>query len=247
MLEQSCRRRSRLSGCTLSARWQLRTFVRVSRSGLVAVVIEGYVGRPGSGKSYTMTARALEACNEGRQVYCNFTLRHPNAERIAIEDLLDAGMPPGLVLIDEAHLWFPARLSMKLPPSLLMKLSQTRKMGWDLIWIAQHETRVDKVLRDVTNWLWLCNHWLPGMGGGWFTATCWEPEKFRKPKKHAQRSVRRFDQSIADAYDTFESLVVADHVAQVKDHYGSGVRDAQGNLVRLRRGPRGGDVAESAG
>lgn len=190
-------------------------------------MIEGYIGRPGSGKSYTLSARGFEEAESGRQVFANFGLNHPNVEPITIEDLTDPRMPPGLILIDEAHLWFPARLSMKLPPSLLMRLSQTRKMGWDLIWCAQHETRVDKVLRDVTNWLWLCNAWGSSNAGGaehpaFFTALCFEPEKFRKRKAHAQRVVRRFRMDVASHYDTKESLQVASHVLALQDHYAKG-------------------------
>lgn len=183
-------------------------------------MIEGYVGRPGSGKSYTLTARGYEEAESGRQVFGNFNLAHRNFERIAIDDLLDPSMPPGVILIDEAHLWFPARLSMKLPPSLLMRLSQTRKMGWDLIWCAQHENRVDKVLRDVTNWLWLCNSWFVWQGHPmFFSASCYEPENFRKPKKRSVRVIRRFDFDVANAYDTLESLQVASHVSAIQDHY----------------------------
>jgi len=214
-------------------------------------VIEGYVGRPGSGKSYTLTARAWEEAEQGRQVFANFGLRHPNVERISIDDLVDPSMPPGLVVIDEAHLWFPSRLSMKLPPSLLMRLSQTRKAGWDLLWAAQHESRVDRVLRDVSGWMWLCSAW-KGLNPfsdpshpAYFVALCYEPEKFRKRKQHAQRSVRRFSQRVADAYDTHETLAVADHVMAVQDHYRKGSDDGD-SVARPRRRARLGVVEEPA-
>jgi hypothetical protein len=108
-----------------------------------------------------------------------------------------------------------------------MRFSQTRKMGWDLWWSAQHETRVDRVVRDVTNWMWLARAWKsfnplawsPDAPPAYFTATCWEPEKFRKQKQQASRSVRKFDPKVANAYDTMGSIGVAAHVAAVADAY----------------------------
>lgn len=209
-------------------------------------MIEGYIGRPGSGKSYTLTARTLEAAKQGRQCFTNFGLKHPNVERITIEDLTDPQMPAGLVVIDEAHLWFDARLSMKLPPSLLMRMSQTRKMGWDLLWCTQDEGNVDKRIKVVTNWMWLCGAW-----GGWnghpiaFTSMCYEPRSFRKKGQHHQRAIRYFDKEVAESYDTLESLQVASHVAALEDAYKRGANNEAG-AVRGGRGSRRRVVAEPA-
>ncbi|MGY2704844.1 zona occludens toxin (predicted ATPase), partial [Nocardioides sp. HB32] len=120
-------------------------------------MIEGFIGRPGSGKSYAMTAKALREADRDRLVFTNWAVKHPNVYMFTPDQLMD--LPPGLVMIDEAHLWFPARMALKLPMSWLAGLSQTRKAGWDLVWAAQHETRVDRAVRDVTSWLWKCSAW----------------------------------------------------------------------------------------
>jgi hypothetical protein len=192
-------------------------------------MIEGYIGRPGTGKTYTMTARILKQAAKYEAVVANYNIDIPNIVRIDDPaQLLDIKVPPKggkiLVALDEAHLWLPSRLSMKLPPSLLMKFSQTRKAGWDLLWTAQHEARVDKVLKDVTNWMWLCESWFGWLspwpeGKLFFTAKCYEPEVFRKKDKHTCRAIRRYRKKIGEAYDTKESLAVASHVSEVKDHY----------------------------
>src|SRR3954453_10256371 len=98
-------------------------------------MIEGYIGRPGSGKSYTLTARVVKEARRGRQVFTNYAVRADNVWYFTPDQLMD--LPPGLIVIDEAHLWFPARMALKLPPSWLAMLSQTRKNGWDLPWAAQ--------------------------------------------------------------------------------------------------------------
>jgi len=183
-------------------------------------VIEGYVGRPGSGKSYTLTARALELARRGRTVFANYPIDAPNCWTFTPEQMLD--LPPGVIVIDEAHLWFPARQSLRLPPSWLAMLSQTRKNGWDLLWCAQHEARVDRIIRDVSSWMWLCTAW--GSSGGHpmlFRATSYEPEFFRKPKRAMTTRTRFFSREVAQAYDTFARLGTAAHLNDNSDAYAS--------------------------
>lgn len=180
--------------------------------------IEAYIGRPGSGKSYTLTERALREAAKGRQVFANYVIDAPNCWFFTPDQLLD--LPPGVIVIDEAHLWFPARMALKLPPSWLAMLSQTRKNGWDLLWAAQHETRADRIIRDNTSWMWLCSAWFETAGHPlFFVSKSYEPEYFRKPQKMMTRRVRMFDAKIAQAYNTFERLIVAEHATREDDAY----------------------------
>ena len=182
------------------------------------MAIEGLIGRPGSGKSYEATRRILHAADRDRLVFTNFAVSHPNVYYFEPDQLMD--LPPGLVVIDEAHLWFPARMSLKLPMSWLSGMSQTRKKGWDLLWVAQHESRIDRAIRDVTDWMHLCKCWFthndhPVL----FTHRTWEPEDFRKDGKVWGRGYHLFDRRVADAYNTHESLSQADHTRQANDPY----------------------------
>lgn len=65
------------------------------------------------------------------------------------------------VLIDELNLWAPSRLWEKLGLGVLQRWAYARKDGLDIIWSAQHEARIDKVAREVTEHIWSCN----GIGG----------------------------------------------------------------------------------
>ena len=65
--------------------------------------IEGYIGRPGSGKSYTLTERAIREARKGRQVFLNYVINEPNCWYFTPDQLMD--LPPGVIVIDEAHLW----------------------------------------------------------------------------------------------------------------------------------------------
>lgn len=183
-------------------------------------MIEGYIGRPGSGKSYTLTARAIELAKRGRTVFSNYPINFENCYTFVPEQLLD--LPPGVIVIDEAHLWFPARMSLKLPPSWLAMLSQTRKNGWDLLWCAQHEARIDRVIRDISSWQWLCTAWFERQGHPmFFRATSYEPEFFRRPDRAMTTRTRWFSKEVADAYNTFERLATAQHLNDDRDAYAS--------------------------
>lgn len=194
-------------------------------------MIEGWIGRPGAGKTYSMTAKALRVAQRApdkyETIWTNYPLAGmvdgvgglvPNARLYHPDHLLDLG--PGLILCDEAHLYFSARAAMRLPASWLQKMSQTRKSKWDIWWSAQHERRVDTVLKDVTNWMWLCNAWFPQFSRlvhapprtpALFSAKSYEPENFRKKDRHFTRQLRRFDIEVANAYDTMETVAVAGH------------------------------------
>lgn len=182
------------------------------------MAIEALIGRPGSGKSYELTRRVLAEADRDRLVFTNYAVAHPNVYLFTPDQLLD--LPPGLVVIDEAHLWFPARMSLKLPMSWLAGMSQTRKKGWDMLLAAQHETRLDRAVRDVCSWMHLCRAW-GGHNGHpiLFTSSCWEPEFFRRDGKVMGRTAHLFSRRVAEAYNTHESLVQAEHTVQAGDVY----------------------------
>lgn len=193
-------------------------------------MIEGLIGRPGSGKSYELTRRVLAAADQDRLVFCNYAVSHPNVYMFEPDQLMD--LPPGLIVIDEAHLWFPARMSLKLPMSWLAGMSQTRKKGWDLLWAAQHESRIDRVVRDVTSWMWLNSAWFSHNGHPvLFAASSWEPEFFRRPDKRFTRSFRFFDRRVANAYNTFETLTQAEHTKSGTDLYAAAASKRGGSVL----------------
>jgi zona occludens toxin (predicted ATPase) len=181
-------------------------------------MIEGLIGRPGSGKTYELTRRILAAADRDRLVFANYVVEHPNVFYFTPEQLLD--LPPALVVIDEAHLWFPARGALQLPMSWLAGMSQTRKAGWDLLWSAQHESRVDRVVRDVTNWMHLANAWLSWDGHPmFFSYRTYEPENFRKEKKVMGRGFHFFSGRVSAAYNTLGRIEQAAHTIRKDDAY----------------------------
>lgn len=194
------------------------------------MAIVGIIGPPGSGKSLEAARRALELHDKrGFHVYTNMPLTLKRSTLItpltlASETSRDCACrcKGKLVLLDEVHLWLPARRSLQLPVSWLALFSQTRKIGWaEVLYTAQHETRVDRVLRDVSTFMVLAEHFT--LPWEWFRYTTWEPEYFRKPDKRLTRQIRRRSRSASAVYDTLGTIAGADHFRDKEDPYAEGV------------------------
>lgn len=199
---------------------------------MASLEIEGHIGKRGSGKSYMLTKRVLKKWKKYEAVYANYQIDVPN-----FVPLLDPSQLIGLrasgprkqilIVIDEAHIWFPSRQSMKLPISMMSLLSQSRHYGWVIWWAAQHEMRVDKALRDITDWMWLCRSYCKGLcidpnRPVFMFAKVYEPENFRKPKKHEYWVLSLFRSKVAHAYSTNDSVASSSHLAEVKDFFRDG-------------------------
>jgi hypothetical protein len=138
------------------------------------------------------------------------------------------------VLLDELNLWAPSRLWQELGIGVLNRWAYVRKDGLEIIWTAQHEARIDKVAREVTDFIWNCR----SLGGVFrfmgrtirlqvFHRTKWIPalmtEKNRTAAAEgAQKSgalmgefeFSFYHQWIADAYDTYEHVAESSHLKE---------------------------------
>lgn len=165
-------------------------------------MIEGIVGLPGAGKTYEAVRRLMVHADRGRQCYSTTPINHPNVEWINRNEVTDPNLPPGLMLLDEVHLWIGSMDFRNLDPAWYEKLSQTRKDGHDVIWTSQHESKVLKQLRDNTNYIWVCNAWVQLGSHPWlFSARQWEAHEVRRGKPLA-RYFHPFEKYVADAYQT---------------------------------------------
>lgn len=165
-------------------------------------MIEGIVGLPGQGKTYEGVRRLLVEADRGRQCFSTTPINHPNVELIERGDVTDPMLPPGLIFLDEIHLWLGSSDFRSLDPDWYEKLSQTRKDGHDVIWTSQNENRVLKQLRDNTNLIWVTKAYFKLTSHPWmFVAKCWETTELRKGKPLA-RYMHGFEKYVAHAYDT---------------------------------------------
>lgn len=124
-------------------------------------------------------------------------------------DETTGGIPHcSLVIIDEAHLWFPAIAGRSIDKPVASFLAQCRKYAVEVIWIAQREDRASVGLRAQTDEVGICQR-------GYFrqmTVRFCEPEvvaQLRAKKKdvRADWTFRyRVSDRVAKAYDTYQLI-----------------------------------------
>lgn len=133
------------------------------------------------------------------------------------------------VVIDELNLWAPSRLWQELGVGVLNRWAYVRKDGLEIIWTAQHEARIDKVAREVTDFIWNCRK-LGGMVRLFgrevplmvFHRTKYVPALMTdKNRTNAQESASRagmsfewswLDREAAESYDTYEHVADSGHL-----------------------------------
>jgi len=163
-------------------------------------MVEGYTGLPGSGKTYLLARDGIEAMRKKRPVYANFSLR--GAEKYKkLNEIFH--VRSGVILVDEINLVCPSRWWNRFPPELAYFWSQTRKMSLDIYWSAQHIDRVDKIVREISNFAWWCQK----MPFGIHWAKCYLPEHISREKKDCfGHKIFTIDKKIASCYNTYELL-----------------------------------------
>lgn len=167
-------------------------------------MVEGFVGLPGSAKTYSLVVKGLEALSKNRPVYANFSLQGAIYFQ-KISDILQ--VRNGVILIDEINLSFPSRMWNKVPGWVLYYWSQTRKFGLDIYYTSQSLKRVDTVIREVSNYTWVCKK-LPF---GFYMRSKFVPEELESAKRLVlDRKFFRLDKSVYTKYNTFEILEISE-------------------------------------
>jgi len=119
-------------------------------------------------------------------------------------------LPHGtLLVIDEAHLWCPAKAGEVLPERQKLLLSQLRKLMVEAVFVTQNVLNVAVGLRRQTDEIGVCRK------GMWsrMTIRFWDPEEVNRPGcKSLWRYGYKVTKRLAAAYDTFELIVPADDV-----------------------------------
>jgi len=169
-------------------------------------MVEGFYGLPGSGKTYLLATKGLEALKEGKKVYANFKLTGAEYFYDIFEII---NIRKGVILIDEINLSFPSRIWEKLPPQFLYFWSQTRKMGLDIYFTSQHPDRVDKVPKEISNWSW----WVTSLPFGFHIATKYLPEHITKEKrKNYEIKIFHRKKVVMKSYNTLELIELPEHL-----------------------------------
>lgn len=145
------------------------------------------VGESGTGKSFVATKIARHDLRRGRMVFSNFGIA--GAQRFEIADL--PHLPPGRVIIDEASSWFHARRWKDMADDLLSRWNQTRKDGWELLILVQHEDNLDATIkRNLTYAALLQPCWKP--------LTRWDPRIKALARVETEKARAQFAEYVAE-------------------------------------------------
>lgn len=131
------------------------------------IMITLYSGTPGSGKSFHATVLGLRFLSRGRSLITNYPLKIDNKkykgnyfympnEEITVKKLLSMSLKYGflgkesscLLIIDEAGCKFNSReYNSKDRMSWIEFFSQHRKLGFDIVMVAQNDRMIDRQIR----------------------------------------------------------------------------------------------------
>lgn len=182
---------------------------------------EGVVGLRGQGKTLYSTYRALEFLKAGTgPVFASYRINGahyvPDVLDLFIASLPpldssgmvirnpDGSIPQRMVIMDEANWLAPSRYWNTLPKDLLRMWSESRKLGLNVIWTAQHESRVDTALRELTEIVWHSHH-IGKMH--WYTATLPNETDKQKQTVLGHKRLWRSDE-LMSSYDTFQHFPI---------------------------------------
>lgn len=163
-----------------------------------------HTGRPGTGKTYCLTRNALKYLKQGEKVFSNYkiNLDHPNLFFWKYpQDILN--IREGIILMDEAHVYFNSRKWKDLPEDFLRLLAQHRKKGLHIEGTVQHVNRLDVVMRELIDF-WYTYQNLP------FFFVRWEFDLDQDKQKKYPLSRRYIlkRKKIYEVYDTLETIEI---------------------------------------
>lgn len=114
-------------------------------------------GRPGSGKTYILTRIALEQLKMGKDVYANYKINWEGDNLHYWDSSMElSAISKGVIIMDEAQVYFNSRKWEALDEKLQYKLQQHRKDGLDIWGTVQHESRLDVVMRELVSRFFHC-------------------------------------------------------------------------------------------
>lgn len=193
-------------------------------------MVTGFVGLPGSGKTYYVTFLALQDIKRGVKVYSNYYIEgaemYDDLEEVLfyiqknIQNQQQKFISGGgkfydfhptktTVIVDEINLVCPARFWDSFNPRLAYFWSQSRKLGLNLIWTAQHQDRVDKIVREITNYVYKITRTI----FKFHIARMFDVVKIDSPKAQSLYSTWfRIKKEVYHHYDTFYMIKLPERI-----------------------------------
>ena len=126
------------------------------------MTVVAIIGKPRTGKTLFLTMIGHNDYRAGRTIYSNYILTYPY-KKYHMEDLLSIStmemeISPKTVLMQEASKWFDSRRSSRSENTLLSSFTgQSGKREIDIYYDDQFMTRIDRGLRDITDFSFISN------------------------------------------------------------------------------------------
>ena len=169
-------------------------------------MIEGYFGRPGAGKTYSVVERCLRLRGKVR-LYSNMEGCSEWMEYI--ETPADVKkVKDGLLVLDELPMWYASRSYRENPADELKVFAQSRKRAVHMLYTAQNPQQVDASIRRLTSCAYDNRRY-----GPFVVCTVVDPQSgerfgFRVLKVQAK---------VFSAYDTFELIQTRGELGQAAE------------------------------
>jgi len=172
-----------------------------------------FVGLPGSGKTISVVEylnRLKKKYGDDLNIYTNFRYSKETAPIRSWRDLIDYSGPAVFVL-DEVQLTFNSRSWKDFPPEMVTLLTQNRKMRKQIITTSQSFERVDKVFRELVNYVIECRC----IGGRWIFQKWFEKEDYvlggaNDNVRHRRRAKRYNFIATDDLYNSYDTFLRLD-------------------------------------
>lgn len=184
-------------------------------------------GKPGNGKTYVLAYRAKEWLDKGLDVYSNFKLNYTGNNLHYWENPKDlTGIEKGIIVMDEAHVYFNSRDWTNLDKNLQRKLQQHRKDGLHIWGTVQNEARLDVIVRELVNSYFVC-HKIIGSGEsakkpwGVIKVHQYYPEDIGKREKISPFSSEWFfiRSAVCNFYDTLAKIDLEEPTDEITVRY----------------------------
>lgn len=120
-------------------------------------MITVFVGKPGKGKTYTLTRLAYKFLKQGKDVYTNFPMDFEHLLDDSCghvyywQDIFDiVPIKKGEIFMDELQIYINSRRWKDMPPDVEYKFQQHRKHDCNIWGSVQNIKRLDTTAREVT-------------------------------------------------------------------------------------------------
>jgi len=182
-----------------------------------------YTGRPGSGKTYTMTHHLIKKLNRGVIVYSNYLIEWNGTRKYPKTNLRPwsaikewENMTNCIIACDEGQRYLNSRKWESLSEQTQLKLSQHRKDAVHLFLTSQHINRLDIIARELVDFWFNCEMWWRGesvfkRGRNWFIILReYDPDTDIKQYKllpPLSKKIIWFTKRRARRYDTLQKII----------------------------------------